>query len=152
MPQRDVARATSAATAPSEAPGTPYGAPLPPSFPPAGAARAREAPSPETPVAAVPAPPPDARALARAGLAAGRSPSLWWACAGIVLALAVTFAVGVTEGAIVLAAVLAVSALARAVLHPAPVALTVRSRLLDSVVLAGLALALGLLAPLIPTR
>ncbi len=98
-----------------------------------------------------PTPVPDARAIARAGLAAGRSPSLWWACAGIVVALAVTFAVGAPEGALVLSGVLAVSALARAVLRPPPVALTVRSRLLDSVVLGGLALALGLLAPLIPT-
>jgi Protein of unknown function (DUF3017) len=170
MPQRDVARATSAATAPSALPGAPESRPdgarhdigrpsgagaseVPPGPAPATGTGAPPDSGPaQVPPPASPAPPPDARALARAGLAAGRSPSLWWACAGIGLALAVTFAFGAPAGAFVLAAVLAVSALARAVLRPAPVALAVRSRLLDSVVLAGLALALGLLAPLIPTR
>jgi len=65
--------------------------------------------------------------------------------------LVVTFAAGATAGALVLAAVLAVSALARAVLRPGPVALTVRSRVLDTAVLAALAAGVGLLAQLVPT-
>lgn len=130
MPQRDMAREPDTARAITAATASPTG----PARPPA----------PESP--------PDARAMARASLAAGRSPSLWWACTGIVVSVVVTIVVGPTPGALVLAAVLAASAVARGVLRPAPVALTVRSRALDCVVLAGLAVGVGLLAQIIPTR
>src|SRR5688572_7911845 len=103
MPQRDAARATSAATAPSA---------VPSAVPPAGDGGSGGATAPSRPVAAHPAPEPpvDARALARASLAAGRSPSLWWVCTGIVVVLVVSFAVGATQGALVLAGLLAASA------------------------------------------
>lgn len=142
MSQRDAARATSATTARPTAPGPeqtggvtrPDGA-----VPRGGATRAGE----PRPV--------DQRAAARAGLAAGRSPSLWWVSVGVVAVLVVTFAVDVTAGALVLAGLLAVSALARAVLRPGPVALSVRSRATDCTVLAVLAVGVGLLAQLAPT-
>jgi hypothetical protein len=94
----------------------------------------------------------DARDHARASLAAGRSPSLWWVCTGIVAVLVVSFAVGAPEGAVVLASLLAVSAVARGVLRPGPVALTVRSRVLDTALLAGLAVAVGVLSQIAPMR
>jgi len=173
MPQRDVARATGATTAGTVVPDlVPDGAPAPGPVGPAGVVPASVAPAggvaqtvapasvapagvPPTsaPVTAEnkPEPVPDARAAARAGLAAGRSPSLWWVCTALVGVLVVTFAAGATQGALVLAAVLAVSAVARAVLRPGPVALTVRSRVLDTAVLAGLAAGVGALSQLIPS-
>lgn len=168
--ERDTARATTAATASPGVAGAPDddvaghrspGVASPdlhaPASAPAAPPRPAETPeareNPEPPAEPQPPEPPlDARAIARASLAAGRSPSLWWACTGIVVSVVVTVVVGATPGALVLAAVLAVSAVARAVLRPAPVALTVRSRALDSVVLAGLAVGVGLLAQIIPTR
>lgn len=138
MRQRDVARGSGATGARSAVPAAPVVVPVPQ----------------EEPVPSAPHEPPalDARARARAGLAAGRSPSLWWVCAGVVAVLVVSSAVGATQGALVLAGLLALSAVARAVLRPGPVALTVRSRLLDTTVLAGFAVAVGLLSQLVPTR
>lgn len=95
--------------------------------------------------------PLDPRAAARASLAAGRSPSLWWVCTGIVVVLVVTVAAGPTAGGLTLAGLLAGFALARAVLRPGPVALSVRSRASDTAVLAALALAVGVLSSVIPT-
>jgi Protein of unknown function (DUF3017) len=94
----------------------------------------------------------DPRAAARASLAAGRSPSLWWVCAGVVVVVVVTATVGAAPGTLLLAAVLGLAALARLVLRPGPVALTVRSRPLDTAMLAALAVCVGLLSQLFPTR
>lgn len=115
----------------------------PASDPAAGATPARERTSDPPSV--------EARAAARASLAAGRSLSLWWVCTGIAVVVLVTLTAGATPGGLTLAGLLAASALARAVLRPGPVALTVRSRTLDTAVLASLALGVGLLAQLIPT-
>ena len=77
------------------------------------------------PTAQVPDPAPlDPRAAARSSLAAGRSPSLWWVCSGLVVVLVLTVAAGPTAGGLTLAGLLAAFALARAVLRPGPVALT----------------------------
>ncbi|WP_298456113.1 DUF3017 domain-containing protein [uncultured Cellulomonas sp.] len=95
--------------------------------------------------------PVDPRAAARASLAAGRSASLWWVCAGLAVVLGVTVAAGPRPGGLLLAGLLAGFAVARAVLRAGPVALTVRSRTVDTAVLAALALAVGVLAQVIPT-
>jgi hypothetical protein len=101
--------------------------------------------------AGVPAP-VDVRAAARASLAAGRSPSLWWVCTGLVVTVVIAWTLGASEGAFTLAVLLAVSAVARAVLPRGPVALTVRSRMWDTAVLLTLALGVGILSQVIPTR
>ncbi len=101
--------------------------------------------------AGVPAP-DDVRAAARASLAAGRSPSLWWVCTGLVVSVVIAWTLGASEGAFALAVLLAVSAVARAVLPRGPVALTVRSRMWDTAVLLALALGVGILSQVIPTR
>jgi hypothetical protein len=94
----------------------------------------------------------DVRAAARASLGAGRSPSLWWVCTGLVASVVVAWTLGAAEGAFLLAVLLAVSAVARAVLRRGPVALTVRSRTLDTAVLLALALGVGTLSQVIPAR
>ena len=97
--------------------------------------------------------PLDARAAARESLAAGRSPTLWWTSGGIALSVALILVRGVPVGALALALMLAVAGVARALL-PAPgaAALTVRSRALDVTILFGLAICIGILSQIIPTR
>jgi threonine/homoserine efflux transporter RhtA len=73
-------------------------------------------------------------------------------CTGLVVSVVVAWRLGATQGALALAVLLAVSAIARAVLPRGPVALTVRSRTLDTTVLLGLALGVGILSQVIPTR
>jgi phosphate/sulfate permease len=92
----------------------------------------------------------DVRAAARASLAAGRSPSLWFVCAGLVVSVVVAWVLGASQGALALAVLLAVSAVARAVLPRGPVALSVRSRTWDTAVLVALALGVGILSQVIP--
>ncbi len=118
---------------------------------------------PALPTPPVPPPPPtgvgpsqpgttDAREVARASLGAGRNPSLWWVCGGVVVCVLVTLLVGAAPGALVLSLVLAAGAVARATLRPGPVALSVRGRATDTAVLAALALAVGVLSQVFPTR
>ncbi|QTE29978.1 DUF3017 domain-containing protein [Pengzhenrongella sicca] len=100
-----------------------------------------------------PEPELDVRATARASLAAGRTPSLWWTCTGLGISLALVLTVGVATGGLVLAIGLACAGLARAVLpSPGPVAFTVRSRVLDVAVLLLLAVGVGFLSQVIPVR
>lgn len=95
----------------------------------------------------------DVRATARASLAAGRTPSLWWTCAGLAVSLALTLTWGVPVGGLALAAGLAAAGIARAVMPaPGPVAFTVRSRALDVSILLLLAVGVGVLSQLIPVR
>jgi hypothetical protein len=88
--------------------------------------------------------PLDPRAIARASLDAARNVSVWWTSSGIVVATLVALVVGTRAGAFVLAGVVLVCAVVRAVLpSPGPVALSVRAKALDVAVLvllgAGLA-------------
>jgi hypothetical protein len=94
--------------------------------------------------------PLDPRAIARRSLQASRNASLWWTSAGVVVATVVALVVGTQAGALTLAGVTAVCAVLRAVLpSPGPVAIGVRSKLVDvallsffTVVLVGLAVIL----------
>lgn len=95
----------------------------------------------------------DVRAAARASLAAGRSPSLWWTCAGIVVSVALVVTSGAPDGALALAAMMAAAGIARALMpDPGPVAFAVRSRPLDVTMLLVLAVGIGVLSQIIPTR
>ena len=97
--------------------------------------------------------PLDARAAARASLAAGRSPTLWWTSAGIGLSVVLVLVWGVPVGALALALMLAAAGVVRALLPPPGLAaLTVRSRALDVTILLGLAIGIGVLSQIIPTR
>lgn len=136
--------------------------PTPPTVP-AHAERAPEERPPSAP--ASPARPPvavapvitseeqalDPRTIARASLAAGRNRSLWMTASGIVAAVVVSFLVGAVAGTYVLALLLVVSAVVRAVRPaPGPVAVAVRSKPLDVAVLALNGVALAVLASLLP--
>lgn len=155
--------ATSART---PAPGLPRPAwparPVPPSVPVDAAlhAPATDVPAGPAPAATPTQPPPvtaeeralDPRTIARASLAAGRNRSLWWTAGGIVTAVAVTFLLDAVLGVTVLAVLLLVYAGVRAVAPPpGPPAVVVRSRALDVAVLATSAVALGVLAWVVPT-
>lgn len=95
--------------------------------------------------------PLDPRAIARASLDAARNVSLWWTSSGIVAATVVALVVGTRAGAYVLAAVALAGALVRAVLpSPGPVALTVRAKAIDVVVLVLFGLGIALLAQILP--
>ncbi|WP_407341500.1 DUF3017 domain-containing protein [Pengzhenrongella phosphoraccumulans] len=97
--------------------------------------------------------PLDARAAARASLAAGRSPTLWWTTGGIAVSVALVLVRGVPVGALALALMLAAAGVVRAILPPpGAAALTVRSRTLDVTILFGLAIGIGVLSQIIPTR
>lgn len=126
-----------------------------------GHVRPDGAPDPEvtpldTSTAGVPVIPPeekplDPRRIARESLAASRNASLWWVVTGLALVCALVPLAGGATAALALAAILAVSAVVRAVVpEPAPVALAVRARALDVAVLTGLAVAIGLLSQAIP--
>jgi len=132
--------------APVSAPSVVRTAPGPTPVAPSGFATA--------PVAEVPAEqrPLDPRAIARASLQASRNASLWWTAGGVVLAVVVSLAVGTAAGAWTLSAVLAAGAAVRGLRpSPGPVALSVRSRALDVVILAFLAVAVAVLATILPT-
>lgn len=79
--------------------------------------------------------------------------SLWITVAGLTATVATGLLVGARAGAYVLAGVLALGALLRAALPaPGPVALAVRARWLDVTVLAGLAVAVAVLAAIVPAH
>ncbi|GEA86184.1 DUF3017 domain-containing protein [Cellulomonas cellasea] len=111
----------------------------------------------DTSTAGVPVIPPeekplDPRQIARESLAASRNWSLWLVVTGLVVACVVATVRGGAAGALVIAAILAMSAVVRAVVpEPAPVALAVRARALDVAVLTGLAVGIGILSQAIPT-
>jgi hypothetical protein len=112
-------------------------------------------PAPDLPSSTGPIPveqaPLDPRAIARASLDAARNVSLWFTSSGIVLATVVAVVVGTRAGALVLAGVVLVGAVVRAVLpSPGPVALTVRAKALDVAVLTLLGGGLTVLAQLLP--
>jgi len=93
----------------------------------------------------------DPRTIARASLQASRNASLWWTSAGIVLSVAVALLVGTRAGAFTLAAVTAACAVVRAVLpSPGPVAVSVRSRPFDVLVLVTFAAGIAFLAQILP--
>ncbi len=96
--------------------------------------------------------PLDPRAIARASLAAGRNASLWVVAVGVLVATVVAFAVDTPTGALVLAALLAVSAVVRlAVRGPGPAALVVRRRSVDAGTLLVLAIGVGVLSQIVPS-
>lgn len=138
--------ATSSAVAPSPA------APASPDVaPPAPAAGPRDVTGelPDVPVADDPL---DPRTIARASLAAGRNRSLWWTMSGVTAAVAVAYVTDAVVATYVLAAVLVVGAILRAVSgDPGPAAVTVRSRPLDVATLLGAATALAVLASVLPS-
>ena len=96
--------------------------------------------------------PLDPRAIARASLDAARIVSLWWTSSGIVVATVVALVVGTRAGAFVLAGVVLVCAVVRAVPPlPGPVALAVRAKALDVAVLTLLGAGLAVLAQILPS-
>lgn len=111
----------------------------------------------DTSTAGVPVIPPeekplDPRRIARESLAASRNWSLWLVAAGLLSACVVAVLWGGAAGALVIAAILAMSAVVRAVVpEPGPVALAVRARALDVAVLTSLAVGIGVLSQAIPT-
>ncbi|MGY4643297.1 DUF3017 domain-containing protein [Cellulomonas sp. URHB0016] len=93
----------------------------------------------------------DPRSIARASLQASRNASLWWTSAGIVLAVVVAMLVGTRAGAFTLSAVTVACAAVRAVRpSPGPVALSVRSRPFDVLVLLTFAAGIAFLAQVLP--
>ena len=95
--------------------------------------------------------PLDPRAIARASLDAARNVSLWWTSSGIVVATLVALVVGTRAGAFVLAGVVLVCAVVRAVLpSPGPVAFSVRAKALDVAVLVMLGAGLATFAQILP--
>lgn len=95
--------------------------------------------------------PLDPRVIARASLDAARNASLWWTSAGVLLSVLVAFVVGARAGAYTLALVVAACGVVRAVRpSPGPVAISVRSKPIDLVLLFGAAVSLGVLAYSLP--
>lgn len=137
------------------------GAPVPPA--PTGAASPATAPGPVVrPAAPVPPPshderfgpdgePLDPRAIARASLAADRNWSLWVIAGAVLFCVALALAAGTPTGALVLSVFLLCCAVVRGVVRRAPAALVVRRRAVDVVILAGLALTIGVLSQIVPT-
>jgi hypothetical protein len=95
--------------------------------------------------------PLDPRAIARASLAADRNWSLWVVAGATLFCVALALAAGTPVGALAFAAFLACCAVVRAVVRRAPSALVVRSRPVDVLALAGLALTIGVLSQVVPT-
>ena len=80
-----------------------------------------------------------------------RDGSFWVVVAGLVVAVAVGLVTGARTGSFVLAGVLAVAAVVRGVRpEPGSPALAVRRRWLDVTVLGALAVALAVLAAIVP--
>lgn len=95
--------------------------------------------------------PLDPRAIARASLAADRNWSLWVVAGAVVFCVALGLAAGTPVGALALAGFLACCAVVRAVVRRAPSVLVVRSRAVDVLALAGLAVTIGVLSQVVPT-
>jgi hypothetical protein len=82
-----------------------------------------------------------------------RDASYWVVGAGIAAAVVVGLLMGARAGAYVLAAVLAVAAVVRGMrAEPAPEAIGVRQRWLDVLLLGALAVALVVLAAIVPNQ
>jgi len=82
-----------------------------------------------------------------------RDASYWVVGAGIAAAVVVGLLMGARAGAYVLAAVLAVAAVVRGMrTEPAPEAIGVRQRWLDVLLLGALAVALVVLAAIVPNQ
>jgi hypothetical protein len=96
--------------------------------------------------------PLDPRAIARASLAADQNWSLWVVAGAVVFCMALALAAGTSVGALALAGFLACCAVVRAVVRRAPSVLVVRSRPVDVLALAGLALTIGVLSQVVPTQ
>jgi len=127
----------------SAAPAPAAASPAPATGSPGGAAAA-DVPPVERPL--------DPRAIARASLQASRNASLWWTAAGVALACLAALVVGPQAGAWTLSALLAAGAAVRATRpEPGPVAWSVRVRALDVTVLGLLAVAIAVLAAILPT-
>ena len=95
--------------------------------------------------------PLDPRSIARASLAAGSNGSLWWTTSGIVVSVGAAFVTDAVVGTFALALLLVVAAVARGVGRaPGPTALAVRSKPLDVAVLLAGAVALAVLASVLP--
>ncbi len=93
----------------------------------------------------------DPRSIARASLAAGRNRSLWWTLGGIAAAVGAAYVWDAVVGVLVLAALLVVYGVVRAVgAAPGPAAVVVRSKALDVTVLLGCAATLVALAAVLP--
>ncbi|NMR18980.1 DUF3017 domain-containing protein [Cellulomonas fimi] len=92
----------------------------------------------------------DARGAALASLAAGRSPWLWWTCAGIALSVVLTWVADVQVGGLTLALLLVILAVSRGALRTSPSSLVVRSRTHDVAVLVVLAVGVGVLSQTVP--
>ena len=96
--------------------------------------------------------PLDPRTIARASLTAGRNRSLWWTASGIVACVALAFLTDAVVASVALGIMMVVAAVVRAVVRPeGPVAVSVRSRPLDVLVLAGTGATLLVLASILPT-
>ncbi|WP_243738153.1 DUF3017 domain-containing protein [Cellulomonas shaoxiangyii] len=96
--------------------------------------------------------PLDPRAIARASLAAGRNASLFWTVGGVAASVVAAFVGNAAIGASVLALLLVVLGVARAVLpSPGPAAFGVRAKSLDVTMLLVAAAALATLAWVAPT-
>ncbi|MFF1528239.1 DUF3017 domain-containing protein [Cellulomonas sp. NPDC058312] len=95
--------------------------------------------------------PLDPRAIARASLAADRNWSLWVILGAVLGSVGLALLAGTSVGALALAAFLVCCAVVRGVVRGGPAALVVRSRVTDVTVLAGLALAIGVLSQIVPT-
>lgn len=131
-----------AAPAPAPAPASPAATPAPPA--PAAAPDDPEVPAEERPL--------DPRTIARASLAAGRNRSLWWTASGIVGCVVLAFLTDAVVASVALGIMMVVAAVVRVVVRPeAPVAVAVRSRPLDVLVLAGTGATLLVLASVLPT-
>lgn len=114
----------------------------------ASATRAPEAPAEVIPPEELPL---DPRTIARASLAAGRNRSLWWTASGIAATVGVAFLTDAVVGTYVLALLLLASAVVRGIgPSTGPVAVSVRSKPLDVLALAGSATALVVLASVLP--
>ncbi|WP_454049592.1 DUF3017 domain-containing protein [Cellulomonas sp. Marseille-Q8402] len=94
--------------------------------------------------------PLDPRAIARASLAADRNWSLWGLAGAVLFCVALALAAGTPTGALALAVFLGCCAVVRGVVRRAPSALVVRSRPVDVLVLAGLAVTIAVLSQVVP--
>jgi Protein of unknown function (DUF3017) len=79
-----------------------------------------------------------------------RNTAIWIICLALIIVMAVSVLVGAQAGAMLLASVLAVAGVARAVIPGTVVGLSIRSRTVDLVIYCGLALTLAFLAQTAP--
>lgn len=95
--------------------------------------------------------PLDPREIARGSLEPGRNISLWVVTGGVAVCVAASLVWGAGVGGTMMAVLLAVCAVVRAVMRaPGPVALVVRRRAVDVGILGVLAVVIGVLSWLLP--